>query len=56
MSSLRFMYTASVLANGTVLVAGGSKFYLDDILSSCDLYDPLKGIGTCTGNMNYSRA
>ncbi|CAF1232959.1 unnamed protein product [Rotaria sp. Silwood1] len=55
----RYGHTASVLPNGKVLVAGGyggydGYSYWRD-LSSSELYDPITGIWTKTGNMNLGR-
>ena len=49
----RAYHTATLLANGKVLVAGGS----DDThsLSSAELYDPVTGEWTLTGAMNDAR-
>jgi hypothetical protein len=49
----RFDHTASVLPNGKVLIAGG--FTIDE-LNSAELYDPLTGSWTSTGNMNHIRS
>ncbi|CAF5034708.1 unnamed protein product, partial [Rotaria sp. Silwood1] len=54
----RFYHTASVLANGKVLVAGGNGYDANgyrSYLSSSELYDPETGIWTKTGNMSAIR-
>jgi len=48
--------TATLLANGKVLVAGGSKFINGDAISSAELFDPSTGTWTLTGTMNVARA
>src|SRR5438105_3600168 len=47
-------HTATLLANGTVLVAGGRN---DDIgvLASAEVYDPATGNWTPTGSLNVAR-
>lgn len=46
----RAAYTATLLSNGTVLVAGGVGFN-DEPLSGAELYDPSSGTWTATGRM-----
>ncbi|CAF4575521.1 unnamed protein product, partial [Rotaria sp. Silwood2] len=58
MTIARYSHTASTLANGKVLVAGG--YFYDGssdrrYLNSSELYDPTTGIWTKTGNMNVAR-
>jgi hypothetical protein len=53
MTYSRYFHTATVLQNGIVLVAGGSRS--GEELSSAELYDPQTGSWTSTGNMTYSR-
>ncbi|CAF1328352.1 unnamed protein product, partial [Rotaria magnacalcarata] len=45
-------HTASVLANGKVLVAGGIG---SAYLNSAELYDPSTGTWTSTGSMHFGR-
>ncbi|CAF2132567.1 unnamed protein product [Rotaria magnacalcarata] len=54
MNNTRFSHTASVLANGNVLVAGGED-YLGYIIENAELYDPSTGFWTLTGSMNSAR-
>ncbi|CAF1371982.1 unnamed protein product [Adineta steineri] len=49
----RVYHTASILANGYVLVTGGMKN--DAALNSAELYNPLTGTWTTTENMNTAR-
>ncbi|CAF4312538.1 unnamed protein product, partial [Rotaria magnacalcarata] len=48
----RYDHKASVLKNGKVLVTGGG---IDKELYTAELYDPLTGTWTLTGNMNSAR-
>ncbi|PYV57539.1 MAG: hypothetical protein DMG98_10260, partial [Acidobacteria bacterium] len=45
----RWYHTATLLANGKVLVAGGDNFSGD--LDECELYDPATGDWTFTGSL-----
>jgi hypothetical protein len=54
LSNARFSPTATLLANGTVLAAGGEL--IDAALSSAELYDPIAGTWSPTGSMNSPRA
>ena len=54
MTSTRKYHTATLLANGKVLVAGGYDRF-GNILSSAELYNPVTGTWTATGTMNNSR-
>ncbi|CAF4364452.1 unnamed protein product, partial [Adineta steineri] len=54
MSVARYWHTASTLANGSVLVAGGYNSHSDH-LNSADLYNPSTGTWTATGNMSVGR-
>ena len=53
MRSPRAFFTATLLQNGKVLVAGG----YDEItvLSTCEIYDPITGTWSWTGNLNEAR-
>jgi hypothetical protein len=57
MSTARFGHTATLLPNGTVLVAGGERCDSSscDYLSSAELYDPGTGTWTPTGSMRMAR-
>jgi hypothetical protein len=46
-------YTATLLANGKVLIAGGAAGFTP--LSAAELYDPVSGTFTPTGNMRAPR-
>jgi WD40 repeat protein len=53
----RFFHTATLLANGKVLVTGGmsSNGYPTTILNSSELYDPATGLWTITGPLHEAR-
>ena len=53
MSDARTAFTATLLANGEVLVAGGSNEV--DCLDSAELYNPVTGHWKLTGSMNQPR-
>jgi hypothetical protein len=59
MSDARTGHTATRLADGTVLVAGGRGCCADEqgdeSLLSAELYDPASGTWTATGNMTQAR-
>ncbi len=51
----RYLHTATVLANGTVLVAGGCSPAVGGVLSSLELFDPATGQWTRVGNLSEAR-
>ncbi len=52
MSSSRWADTATLLANGKVLVVGGTTFNtMGTYLASADLYDPADGVFGSTGSL-----
>jgi hypothetical protein len=53
MATVRFVHTATLLANGTVLVAGG--FNNSAPLASAEIYDPLAGTFSPAGSMATAR-
>jgi hypothetical protein len=56
MTSARFGPATVLLANGKVLVAGGSPDSSDARLSSAEIYDPATGTWTPTGSMTVPRS
>ena len=52
MTYTRRLHTASMLANGNVLVTGGNN---GGTLNRAELYDPSTGVWNITSNMNYAR-
>src|SRR5437899_4938114 len=55
MKVARDTFTATLLSNGKVLVAGGSDVTHANSFSSAELYDPGSGTWTTTGSLNASR-
>src|SRR5260370_39157103 len=59
-SSGRQSHTATALADGRVLVAGGdgflTDFTTDVIFATAELYDPAVGAWTLTASMNIARS
>src|SRR6266516_744145 len=52
----RYNHTATLLRDGAVLVAGYFDYETGEIISnSAELYDPVKGIWSKTGNLNEGR-
>jgi hypothetical protein len=55
MSGPRFVHTATMLATGKVLLAGGMSAPFDSELASAELYDPATGSFSPTGSMTMVR-
>ncbi|MEY2578967.1 MAG: hypothetical protein QOI49_1791 [Verrucomicrobiota bacterium] len=56
MGAARILHTMTLLANGNVLVAGGSDDKTSNtFLASAELYDPATGMWTSTGNLITAR-
>jgi N-acetylneuraminic acid mutarotase len=58
MNSARFFHTATRLANGKVLVAGGinaDNSGGNPALASAELYDPSTGTWSLTSSLNHAR-
>ncbi|HEX9121606.1 MAG TPA: kelch repeat-containing protein [Terriglobales bacterium] len=53
MQSARLSHTATLLADGKVLIAGGYR--PDEVLATAELYDPATGAFTPTGSMKAAR-
>jgi len=56
LSSARFAFTAVLLKDGRVLVAGGINGTFSSVLSSTEIYDPASGKWKLTGDLNTARA
>jgi hypothetical protein len=56
MTTARQEDTATLLPNGTVLVAGGGVPSASTVLSSAELYNPTTGTFSATGSMTTARA
>ncbi len=59
LTNARFGHTATLLANGKILVAGGATIdnfnLVNDLYASAELYDPASGTWSPTGPMNFNR-
>jgi hypothetical protein len=56
MTTDRIYHTATLLANGKVLVAGGDSLYNNSTLSSAELYNPATGTFSATGSLHTARS
>jgi hypothetical protein len=57
MTTPRFEHTATLLTNGKVLIAGGSRSTAGfEPVATAEIYDPSSGTFTATGNMTIARA
>ena len=56
MNAKRFGHTATLLANGRVLVTGGNDLNTSTELASAELYDPATGAWQTTASMRDARA
>ena len=52
MTDVRFLHTATLLKNGSVLIAGGND---GSIVNTAELFNPVAGTFTATGTMTDSR-
>ena len=55
LATARMYHTATLLNNGSVLVAGGMNGYTGAALSSAELYSPVTGLFAAMGNLNTAR-
>jgi len=55
MNSARYGHVATLLSNGTVLLAGGYHYASGTTYSSAEIYNPSTGTFTLTGSMNSAR-
>lgn len=55
MTTSRTTYTAALLPNGKVLIAGGQSSTIGVMLASAELYDPSTGAFSVTGSMTTPR-
>ncbi len=58
MAAARALHTATLLTDGRVLVAGGSRFFyngLSESLAEAELFDPTSGSFVVTSNMSTAR-
>jgi hypothetical protein len=55
MLSARYQHTATLLANGKVLIAGGYKFGTVAAMATNELYDPATGTFSATGSLSVAR-
>lgn len=56
LSTARYVHTATLMTNGSVLVSGGANVYGAAALSSAEVYSPTIGTWTSAGSMHAARA